>query len=151
MGHHIAEFLDEYSRKLYQEQLAKREKRTRSQCEVGWKVKDREKIITIISSQPIYDEDGNFRGSVAVITDITERRRVEEELDRSREVLRKLSTHLQSIREKESKRIAREIHDELGQALTALKMDVSWISKRLPEYEKDQHKFIMPQGRNPGL
>lgn len=53
------------------------------------------------------------------------------ELRSSRESLRALSAHLQLIREQERTRIAREIHDELGQALTALKMDVLWIHGKL--------------------
>ena len=50
----------------------------------------------------------------------------------SREQLRDLASHLQSVREEEGRRIAREIHDELGQALTALKMDIHWLDHRLP-------------------
>lgn len=72
------------------------------------------------------------RRIVITYEDITEKRRAEEELQRSREQLRNLSTHLQSVREKESTRIAREIHDELGQSLTALQMDVAWLDKQLP-------------------
>jgi signal transduction histidine kinase len=52
-------------------------------------------------------------------------------LERSREHLRRLSSHLQSAREAEQMRIAREIHDELGQTLTALKMDVAWLRRHL--------------------
>ncbi|HUO77060.1 MAG TPA: PAS domain S-box protein [Thermodesulfovibrionales bacterium] len=73
------------------------------------------------------DEPINIVGTVQ---DITERKRAEEELTYSREQLRNLSMHLQSVREEERTTIAREIHDELGQVLTALKMDLSWLDKK---------------------
>ncbi|RDV00935.1 PAS domain S-box protein [Trinickia dinghuensis] len=63
--------------------------------------------------------------------DVTERKRIEQELLESREQLRLLSAHMEAIREEERKRIALEIHDELGQLLTALKMDVSLLKMSL--------------------
>ncbi|MDH7513638.1 MAG: PAS domain S-box protein [Clostridiales bacterium] len=98
--------------------------------ELAWKRKDGKRIYTILSRRPIHDPKGRFEGYVSVLTDITERRQVELELRRSQEELRSLSQHLQSIRESESKRIAGEIHDILGQQLTALKIDLSWLSSR---------------------
>lgn len=71
--------------------------------------------------------------------EIAEHKRSEEELKQSRERLRDLASHLQTIREKEGSRIAREIHDELGQALTALKMDIHWVGQRL---SKDQQLLL---------
>ncbi|MBM4294114.1 MAG: sensor histidine kinase [Deltaproteobacteria bacterium] len=65
--------------------------------------------------------------------EISERTKAEDELKRSQEQLRDLASHLQFIREEERGQIAREIHDELGQALTALKMDVHWLSHKLPQ------------------
>lgn len=62
-----------------------------------------------------------------VIRDITERKHAEEELKASREELRQLAAHLQSARENERTSIAREIHDELGQDLTGLKMDLAML------------------------
>jgi len=64
---------------------------------------------------------------------IDSRKRIEDQVRRSREELRALSTHLQSVTEKERARIAREIHDELGQVLTGLKFDVSWLRDRAGE------------------
>jgi signal transduction histidine kinase len=64
------------------------------------------------------------------------------ELHNSREQLRALSAHLQSAREQERTRIAREIHDELAQSLTGLKMDVSWLRKNLGEKQELLHKRI---------
>jgi PAS domain S-box-containing protein len=62
--------------------------------------------------------------------DITDRINAEAALIETTEEIRKLSTHLQNIREEERSRIALEIHDVLGQQLTALKMDATWIRKR---------------------
>jgi len=62
--------------------------------------------------------------------DISERKKAEEELSLANEQLRHLSAHLQNIREEERKSIALEIHDELGQQLTALKIDLAWMMKR---------------------
>ena len=70
-----------------------------------------------------------------------------EELKRSQEELRKLSRHLHFARERESKRIAREIHDELGQALTALKMELTWISKNLP-LTHELHKLVSTKAKS---
>src|SRR6185436_19409608 len=63
--------------------------------------------------------------------DITEKILTEENLKHSHEKLRQLSSHLENIREEERTHIAREIHDELGQQLTALKMDASWLNKKI--------------------
>lgn len=67
------------------------------------------------------------------IRDITERKKTEAEIKSTNEQLRQLTVHLQNIREEERKRIGREIHDELGQQLTAIKMDIAWIDKKIPE------------------
>ena len=70
---------------------------------------------------------------------ISERMIVEERLKESEEKLRRLAAYLVSIREEERTHIAREIHDELGQVLTGLKMDVSWLAQRLDAKQKALH------------
>jgi len=65
--------------------------------------------------------------------EITDRLSKENEFRRSTEQLRELSARLQTVREEERTHVAREIHDELGQALTGLKMDVAWLQKHLDQ------------------
>ncbi|HEY3276854.1 MAG TPA: histidine kinase, partial [Syntrophorhabdaceae bacterium] len=95
--------------------------------------------------------EGERLGFVGTITDITERKRIEEELLKaydeleervvertaqlveSQERLHNLTNHLQQIREQERAFLSRELHDELGQVLTGMKMDVRWIERRLPK------------------
>jgi signal transduction histidine kinase len=62
-----------------------------------------------------------------------ERRRAQERLKKSHEQLRALSVYLQHVREDERSRISRQVHDELGQALTGIKMDLYWLASRLPK------------------
>jgi PAS domain S-box-containing protein len=69
----------------------------------------------------------------AVLRDVTERRRAERELRESNRQLRALSASLQDVREQERARIAAELHDELGQQLTGLKLELSWCASRVRE------------------
>jgi PAS domain S-box-containing protein len=94
---------------------------------------DGREVPCIVTATPFRRPDGEIIGIVEDFKDISERRQWEKELMESRERLRELACHLQDVREEQRSRIAREIHDELGQALTALKMDVHWLGRRLPE------------------
>jgi signal transduction histidine kinase len=68
-----------------------------------------------------------------ILRDVTQRVKAEEALQRSREEIRELAVAANSAREQEKSRIARELHDELGQSLTALKLDVAWLRERLAD------------------
>ncbi len=81
-----------------------------------------------LSILPVEQETG--RSFCAFIRNITERKQAESSLKESSEQLRELSRHLQKVREEERTKIAREIHDELGQQLTGLKMDIAWLMKK---------------------
>ena len=106
------------------------------------------------SSHPILDVGSGtntVQGAVVTFVDITERRRAENLLHQARAELeqrvaartaelsnalgqlRELSAHLDTVREDERTRIARDIHDELGSLLIALKMDVEWTAKRVED------------------
>ncbi len=77
-----------------------------------------------------YDAAGRITGHFGIQRDVSDRVKALEELEQSRAELRALAARLQATREEERTRIAREIHDELGQALTALKLDVAWLESR---------------------
>jgi PAS domain S-box-containing protein len=69
--------------------------------------------------------------NAALQAEIHERRRADEQLEGSLQQLRALSARIQVVREEERKRISREVHDGLGQSLTAIKMDLTWLKQKL--------------------
>ncbi|MES2149984.1 MAG: PAS domain-containing protein [Pseudomonadota bacterium] len=80
--------------------------------------------------KPVYDAGGAPECLICMCIDITERKRAEAHAKRSFSQLRQLSTHLDSVKEDERKRIARDIHDELGQNLLAIKLDAEMLMAR---------------------
>jgi PAS domain S-box-containing protein len=123
----------------------------RNDQEVFWRA-DGSRFAAEYSSHPVIDQ-GEVRGAVITFTDITQRKQTEEALERARHELeqrvakrtvelsqvllqlRLLSAHTEAVREQERQRIAREIHDELGSLLVALKFDVNWIARRVTDRE----------------
>lgn len=121
----------------------------RIDSEVFWR-RDGTAFPVEYSSHPILD-GGRVRGAVVTFVDITERRRAADALQRAKDELeervsertlaletalrqvRELAAWSERVREEERTRIAREVHDELGSLLVALKMDVNWMDKRLAE------------------
>lgn len=96
--------------------------------------KDGSEVPVEISLSPV--ESGDRVLVTAVLRDMTARRQADEATRRSREQLRDLARSLRTARERERTLIARQIHDELGQELTALKMDLAWLKHRLPAQSK---------------
>ena len=128
--------------------------------EVLWR-KDGSSFQAEYTSHPIVEHTAEgeiILGAVATIKDISERKRAEtllkqandelerrvaertEELTQALADLRELAAYLETVRETERTRIAREIHDELGSLLVALKMDVNWLEKRLDDKPPLQQK-----------
>ena len=77
-----------------------------------------------------------------LIQEVGERKRTEAALQESRDQLRKLAEHLETVKEDERKRIARDIHDELGQNLLALRIDISMLSARTGERHARLHQRV---------
>jgi PAS domain S-box-containing protein len=103
------------------------------QIEVRRRTKSGEVRFAQLSLTLLRDDTESPIGIIGYSMDITERKRVKEALLNSRNQLEALAARLESVQEEERTRIALEIHDVLGQALTALKLDVSWVRKRITE------------------
>lgn len=102
--------------------------------------KDGKSIHILENVNLVPDERGRLRNIQGTMVDISERKLAEEALRESErryqalaEHLRQLTQHLQMVREEQRARIARELHDELGQALTALNMDLHWLRGQWPQ------------------
>ncbi len=129
----------------------------RLDTEVFWK-HDRSSFPVEYSSYPIM-EGALVRGAVITFVDITERKAAADALREARDELelrvkertqelsvalgqlRELATYSERVREDERTRIAREVHDELGSLLVALKMDVNWLKKRIVEQAQPSERM----------
>ena len=92
-------------------------------------------IGTALLSAEVIEIDGK-PCVVFMSIDITDLKGAEQEIVSSRNQLRRLGAHLEKVREEERTHVAREIHDQLGQELTGLKMDLSWCLSRIPAEQK---------------
>ena len=133
IGRPLTDFLNQTDLDTYKRQRGGRIKGETGFYEMSWLRKNGQVIITLVSSKPIFDDQGQFRGSFGVLTGITERKRAEEALRESEKQLRHLSAQLLTAQETERKRISRELHDELGQALTVMKLHINFIEKNLSQ------------------
>jgi PAS domain S-box-containing protein len=106
-----------------------------SDAEANCFTKDKRKIPFYFTGNRIMLEEGPCLMGIGI--NIAEKIKVEEELKNSYDHIRALATHLQDIREEERTSIAREIHDELGQQLTGLKMDVAWLNRKLSKQDNE--------------
>jgi two-component system sensor histidine kinase UhpB len=88
-------------------------------------------LTVLVTNAPVQDAREKVAGMIQVTTDVTERKLAELQLANSREQLRALAAKLESVREEERKGLSRDIHDELGQVLTGLKMELAWMRSRL--------------------
>jgi PAS domain S-box-containing protein len=89
-------------------------------------------IYVEINANAMYDAKNGFVETRAFVRDVTEKKRIEAAEKHGRE-LQLLSSHIISIQEKERRRISRELHDETGQALTAMKINIEMIENEIPE------------------
>ncbi len=116
-----------------------RAQRNLNTVELRLRRKDGSPVWVLGKARLVEGDDGEPTVLEGIWMDITERKLSEEELRSSRERLRDLSAHLQVVREEERTHIAREIHDQLGQTLTRLKIDLALLADELP----DNHSHLL--------
>ncbi len=95
-----------------------------------------------------FDENGEPVGVQGIARDIAERKRSGNELLASQKQLRELSAHLQSVREEERKNLARELHNEFGQSMTALKIELVRLGDKLPKSGGSAQKKVAAENRD---
>ncbi|MBI3363585.1 MAG: PAS domain S-box protein [Ignavibacteriae bacterium] len=133
MGKSLFDFMDEEGQTISARNVERRKQGIAEQHDFKFKRKDGMDLWATLATNPVLDEHGEYAGALAMVADITARKHAEEKLQLSYGQLRLLTTHLETIREEERKAIAREIHDELGQILTAVKMDLTILSRAADE------------------
>lgn len=140
----ICEFIDKEHCTSFQSHLSSAAETNAGQhFETSLKCGDGREIFCQFNTAKIWDEKGNDIGSFALVTDITERKHAEQALLASRNQMESLSMFLQSALENERKRIARELHDELGQTMTALNFDLKWLDENIQIPENHIHNKLL--------
>lgn len=100
-------------------------------AEYQFVTRDGELIDVLLSAESDLDNDGKVIKSYAVLNDITVRKKIEEKLKQTSKKMRDLSIHVEKVREDERAKMALNLHDDLGQKLTALNMELAWLKVRL--------------------
>lgn len=98
-------------------------------------------VWVLVQAVPEVGSRGAIRGWVGTLTDITERKRTELELEDTSRQLRRLTAHIESVREEESARMAREVHDQLGSTLTMVKLGLATALEKIDE-EQPLHERL---------
>lgn len=145
LGQHVEILLPERFRQQHVQQRdgyigAPRLRTMGAGLELFGRRKDGSEFPVDIMLSPLALDHGHM--AIAVVRDISRRKHAQDELKRSEEQLRALTARLQSVREEERARTARELHDELGHALTGLKMDVVASQKQLAKPGDDPRPVV---------
>jgi PAS domain S-box-containing protein len=134
-GRSILDFMDAEERAVAPAKMFVREQGRRATHEAKFRCKDGTELWALVSGNPLRDEHGHFAGTLALLTDITDRKRSERVLQKYTEALRTLSRRLLDVQEAERHALARELHDEVGQNLTTLKLALDRSLERQGEPE----------------
>ncbi len=134
------DFFDEDEKELLKSRIEMVFKTGTAEVQAHFFTKDKRKIPYYFNGSKVFLNNVDYLIGMGI--DITDRVEAENKMKERTEEIEKLTAHLHHVREEERTHIAREIHDELGQQLTGLKMDASWVCKRLSEENAVVHEKI---------
>jgi PAS domain S-box-containing protein len=137
---HVQDLVTPGEMQRYLENVAPENRTTLTGNQGLWKYQKKDGTIVdveIIAHSITYNHK---KARLTIASDVTEKLKRELEIKNINEELHQLSSHLQNAREEERMNIAREIHDELGQALTGLKMEVLWLMKKVQSQDPELHE-----------
>ena len=137
---HPLEFFDAQDRQLIQEKIEAVFQEGSEEVTANFYSKDKRKIPYHFTGHKMSLNNKVYLIGVGIDVSIPVKR--EQDLIASTNEIKKLTTHLEHVREEERTRISREIHDELGQQITCLKMDASWLARKIPSEEKAAHERL---------
>ena len=130
IGRRLDEFLDGPNRKILKRADGQNGKRGLNQSyDLEWLNKNGGKVYTVVSPLPLYDQSGRYIGSFATLTDITERKKNEELILSYQKQLSLLSSKLSLLEEKERRKIAADLHDNIGQILACAKIKLGELKE----------------------
>jgi PAS domain S-box-containing protein len=138
---HPLEFYDQHEQKVFPEGMDSLITKGNKELIVHFYSKDNKKVPYHFTGHKISFNNKDYLIGVGV--DITHRVEREQNLINYTEQIKNLTAHSERVREEERTRISREIHDELGQQITCLKMDASWLARRIPASEEIVHEKLL--------
>lgn len=130
-------FSDDSAKSEFNSFFEKSKKDNRFEIETWLLGKNDRKFWAEVTVTPIFSENNELTGHTVIILDLSARKMADDMLLESEKQLRALATHLQAAREEERTRIAREMHDEFGQMLTAVRMDLSILERMISKTVKE--------------
>lgn len=136
VGKSFFSFMSDRDAKKLKPLLQAKHKKSPVSFEFSCQGKNGKTVYLEMSGTPLFARTGDLIGFRGINRDITIRRTLEAELRASHEKLKALTAKLEDVREEERTHISRELHDELGQVLTGLKIDLTWLAKRIPEEQR---------------
>jgi len=141
-GQYLMDFIAPSSIDLFKEHLVRRESGEVTSYELDWISRDGRTVPTIISSKPIYDKEGLFKGSFAVLTDISIRKEAEARLLRLTSELKKANKELRTMNELKNKFLGIAAHD-LRNPLAAIRGASEFLSMTTSRKDSEEHHELL--------